>query len=152
MGRPFRIFAVTLGLVVTGAVFGAVAGMVAFGLALLITQGLVRPNELAALPFAAGFGAIIGAVAAPAAGWLLLRRVPLGRAVTWSVLGTVAGGVTGWVLGGGFNAGVDNAPSFGDPVLNGLVGALLGFVIVAIGLRRRAAREGQAVKVDSPAD
>ena len=152
MGRPLRIFAVTLGLAVTGAVFGALAGVVAFALGLLISQGFLRPGDLDALPFAGGFGAIIGAIAAPAAGWLLLRRVPLGRAVAWSVLGAVTGAVAGWVLGGGFDAGTNGVRSFGDPFVNAVAGALLGFLIAAVVLRRRAGRDARAIKADSTLD
>ena len=150
MARPARILAVTLGLTLTGAVFGGLAGVVAFALAILITEGSIGALDFQILPFAGYFGAATGAVAAPAAGWLLLRRVPLGRAVVSTVGGAVAGGVTGWTLAEQFAPTLDGA--FGDPFVSGVLGAVTGFLIAAFVLRRRASiREMRSVKLEEPA-
>ena len=116
----------TAGLAVAGALFGAVAAAIALALALAVSEGPAAALDFEALGVAALLGAACGAVAAPAAGWLLLRRVPLGRAVAGTVGGTVVGGVAGWLL----------APMAGTPV----VGAVLGFFISAGLLRLQASR------------
>lgn len=89
------------------------------------------------LAFAAAFGAVCGAVAAPAGGWLLLRRVPLGRAMGWTVIGTVFGAVLLWVLPLGYNR-----------IERGILGALAGFLAAALALRwttRHAPRTPQSM-------
>ena len=153
MARPARILAVTLGLTLTGAVFGGLAGVVAFALAILITEGSIGAVDFQILPFAGYFGAAIGAVAAPAAGWLLLRRVPLGRAVVSTVAGAVAGGVTGWTLGEQFATTLDGVVSaLGDPFVSAVLGAVAGFLIAAFIVRRRASmRDKRSVKLEEPA-
>ena len=153
MARPARILAVTLGLTLTGAVFGGLAGVVAFALAVLVTEGFIGAADVQILPFAGYFGAAIGAVAAPAAGWLLLRRVPLGRAVVSTVAGAVAGGVTGWTLGEQFATTLDGVSALGDPFVSAVLGAVAGFLIAAFILRRRASmREKQSAKLRNPPD
>src|SRR3990170_6476435 len=98
MNRPFRILAVTVGLIVAGAVFGAIAGGVAFGIATLITEGPAAAADPSVLLIGGFFGGPIGAVTGPAVAWLLLRHVSLGRLFSGAVLGTVVGGVAGWLL------------------------------------------------------
>ena len=73
---PARVLAVTLGLSGAGALVGGVAGAVALGIGLLFTIGLKTFSELAVLFLPATIGALLGAICAPLAGWLLLRRVP----------------------------------------------------------------------------
>jgi hypothetical protein len=80
--------------------------------------------QLNVLVFAAVFGAICGAIAAPAGGWLLLRRVPLGRAMAWTVIATVFGAVVLWVLPLGYNR-----------IERGILGAIVGFLAAALALR-----------------
>lgn len=75
-----RIFAVTLGLAVAGTVFGAVAGTLALGTSLVLSQQFDGFTKPLLFVVAATLGAILGAGCAPLAGWLLLRRLPLGRA------------------------------------------------------------------------
>ena len=124
MSRATRILAVTVGLVVAGALFGGVAGALTLFVSIAITEGvrlaLLQPL---ALTVAAAVGAAIGAIAAPSAGWLLLRHVRLGKAVAVTLAGTVAGGMLGWVR-------------HNDPVAL----AFLGFAVSAIGLWLRASR------------
>jgi len=71
---------------------------------------------------------MLGAGCAPLAGWLLLRRVPLGRAFGGLTVGAIIGGVVGWFL-----------PSFahGDGIL---ITAALGFLCAAVLMRIRHAR------------
>jgi hypothetical protein len=72
-------------------------------------------------------------------GWLLLRHVPLGKAVGWSTVGTIVGGVLGWTLAVILH---DATPwlrtGMGDEVKAALFGALVGFLVAVLVLRRRA--------------
>jgi len=113
-----RVVAVTLGLIGAGAIFGALAGGIALSISLLITE---NDTSGSGLMIGAFFGAPLGAIAAPTAAWLLLRRVPLGRVFAGSVAGTVLGGVVGWVL-----------PFAADQVGNGLFGAVAGFAFATV--------------------
>jgi hypothetical protein len=126
MSRATRILAVTGGLILTGALLGGIAGAAALGVSLAITEGLGRQLP-GALLFGGILGAAIGSVAAPLAGWILLRRVPLGRAIGWTTLGAVAGGVIGWLL----------RLDVPGPVPAPIAGALVGFLIPALILRLR---------------
>ena len=124
MSRAGRIVAVTAGLAVAGGALGAVASVVAMLLATAITERQPLPRHLDVLAFVAGFGAVCGIIAAPAGGWLLLRQVPLGRAMLWSVMGTVVGGVVAWT-----------APLGHDQIVRAVLGAVLGFLVAALVLR-----------------
>jgi hypothetical protein len=117
-----RILTVTLGLIGAGAVVGAVCGIVA----LAIVMSLTAKPRLLLDPtlYAIGgiFGAVTGAIFAPTLSWLLLRRVPLGRAIAHTVVGAVLGGTIGFflpVLSFGFGA----VPGF---LWGGLLGATAG--------------------------
>jgi hypothetical protein len=102
--RTGRIAAVTAGLAAAGAVAG---GAVAATISLVwsVFHGgfpSVRAG-VEILSISAFFGAAVGAVLGPAAAWLLLRHVPVGRAIAATALGTVAGGVAalafrGWPI------------------------------------------------------
>jgi uncharacterized membrane protein YfcA len=127
--RAVRILAVTAGLGVAGGVLGAVASVITFVVAMVLSEGLPPPIHLDVLAFVAGFGAIFGIVAAPAGGWLLLRHVPLGRAMLWSVMGTVVGGVGVWMI-----------PVGHDQIGRAVIGAVLGFLGAAFVLRRTTPR------------
>ena len=129
MTKVVRILAVTAGLGVAGGVLGAVASVIALVVATALTEGLPLPLHLDVLAFAAGFGAIFGIVAAPAGGWLLLRHVPLGRAMLWSVMGTVVGGVVAWMI-----------PVGRDHIGRAVLGAVLGLLAAAFVLRRTTPR------------
>jgi len=135
---PGRILAVTAGLLAGGALFGAIAAVLALVVSSALTDGFAWATEPVALVFAAVAGAAIGAPLFPAAGWLLLRRVPLGIAMIGSMAGTVVGGVGGWLLARG-----------NDPMTTPVVGAMLGFVFAAILMRLRFStpRQPQAIRV-----
>ncbi len=125
MSRPVRILAVTLGLLVAGAVFGAIAGAAALAISELLAE--TRDYDYFGLEFAAVTGALIGGIATPPVAWLFLRRVPLGRLFVGSVGGAVLGGVIGWT-----------APVAGDQIENGVLGAFIGFIITAAMMRSDA--------------
>lgn len=139
MAEIKRVLAVTGGLVVAGALFGAVAAVA--GLAVLSIFYGDFPDALG-LGAGALAGAALGAVSAPAAGWLLLRRVPLGKAIAWTTLSTVLGGVAGWGI-----------QSVGRVTQNrietALIGALAGFILAAVVLRVRAGRAAPAAAASS---
>ena len=91
------VIAITL----AGAAAGALAG-VATGALLAVayggSQALVVPELYA---FAGGLGATCGAVLGPAAAFGFMRRVPLGRLFAETTLGTIFGGLAGFLLGVG---------------------------------------------------
>lgn len=124
--RPSRVIGVTLGLSVTGAVLGGVAGVVALGIGLLVKAGLATFSHLSVLLIPGVIGAALGSVCAPLAGWLLLRRVPLGRAFAGLVAGTVLGGLAGWF-----------SPWTFGLLLQPIATAAAGFVAAALVMRRR---------------
>jgi len=131
MSRSARILVVTAGLITTGAVCGAVIGAVTLALGMALAQGPVAGFGRDVFGFGAVYGAAFGAVAAPATAWLLLRRVSLGRAVVWCGGGAAAGGVAGTV-----------AMGRSDPIVGTLFGALAGFLVAVVLLRRRASAPG----------
>ena len=141
MARVGRILAVTLGLTVVGAAFGALAGAVALALSLALTaSGNLLGSEIwQVVAIAAIIGAVFGAIGAPAAGWLFLRRVPLGKVLMWSAIGTTAGGVAGWIVGVALRAAVNGPPPlFGDESTSAILGAVAGFLLAVVFLRVRA--------------
>ena len=120
--RIKRIAAVTAGLVVAGAVFGTIAGVVLLTAWLAVTGSFHSLRDAAfVLRFSFYFGGSLGAVLGPVAAWLLMRHVPLGLAVGGTTLGTVVGGVIGFI-------------TTGLPVGSMLFG-VAGFGISAIALR-----------------
>ena len=125
---PSRVIGVTLGLSVAGIAFGGVAGAVAVGAILVVETGLPIAGDPRILLFAGGIGAVLGSVCAPLAGWLLLRRVPLGRAFGGLTLGTIVGGIAGWF-----------APISFDQAIQPLAATALGFLAAAVFLRFKAA-------------
>jgi hypothetical protein len=120
MSKRSRIVAVTAAVSAVGAVTGALCAMAALLISVPIRTGGHVPGAGAFLG-AAGLGAKLGAVGAPLAGWLLLRRVPLGRALGWTSAGTVLGAVLLW----------------GVPGAGPIIGAVLGALTAAIVLRVR---------------
>jgi hypothetical protein len=146
VSRPARITSVTIGLIVGGAVFGAVAG----GLALTIAVVSRNPELLGSVLFGAvplgfliGFllpvtfclggivGALFGAVCLPVFAWALLREVPLGRLVVYSMAGIVAGGVIGCLLAADFF------------VYKALAGSFTGLIAASIAMRRAVKSSGR---------
>jgi hypothetical protein len=138
---PGRAVAVTIGLSVAGAAFGAVAGATALAIALLWSEGLGLFSASRILLLPALIGAVLGAVCAPLAGWLLLRHVPLGRAFGGLTLGATIGGLVGWFLPWSF-----------DPIKQSITVAALGFLCAAVLLRIRHARpQSKVVTLDDSA-
>ena len=139
---PGRVLAVTLGLAAAGAVFGGVAGAVALAISLVVSRDYGHLNEPVLFAIATTLGAMLGAGCAPLAGWLLLRRVPLGRAFGGLTVGATLGGVVGWFLPRSF--------AHGDGIL---IAAALGFLGAAVVLRIRHARAASnlASRDDGPA-
>jgi hypothetical protein len=124
---------ITLGLLAVGAAVGAIAGALVVVVGMALTDG-VRTLTDPFLPGAGGlFGAIIGASLAPLAGWLLLRHVALGRAISVTALGTVAGGITGWTT-----------RAAGDEVSGALLVGIVGFLVAALYLRAERSRRARS--------
>ncbi|MBB4638698.1 hypothetical protein [Longimicrobium terrae] len=124
-----RAILVTLGLSAAGAVFGAIAGLVAqVAWMLLEWDGWFRYPEV--LVFGAGMGMIAGAVLAPLTAWLLMRHVPLGLAFGGTLLGTVAGAAVGATMGS---------------LPGAIYGGFIGYAASALVLRFRVARPPRAV-------
>lgn len=130
---PARVVAVTAGLSAAGAAFGAAAGATALGIVLALSDGFHALGELGILAIPGALGGALGAVCAPLAGWLLLRRIPLGKAFLGLTIGTILGGIAGWYL----------LPHLSDRwgVANLLVrpifGAAFGFLSAALLMRFR---------------
>lgn len=102
--RIVRIAAVTAGLVATGAVVGAAVGVLMMSLLLLVLGFIEGVPELwealGLLLLGACFAAPVGAVLGPIVAWLLMRHVPLWKAVRGTALGTIAAGTVGMLAGG----------------------------------------------------
>jgi hypothetical protein len=117
---PTKIIAVTAVLIVIGAVVGALTSITALAIVALV-QGV--PGTLHRLPYwlpAAGvFGGLVGGILAPVEAWILLRRVPLWKAITQTAVGTLLGALAFSLV----------APP--GPIL----GAVIGFTLAAIRLR-----------------
>ena len=128
MTRRSRIVAVTLGLVAVGAAVGALAGAAVAALVVAVLEGPRAALYPELLRFGVTFGAPLGAVLLPLAGWLLMRHVPLGRALLGTAAGTVAGGLLGWFL-----------PVGPNQIARTLVAGVIGFVLAVLALRRSAA-------------
>ena len=127
-GRLKRIIAVTLGLIGVGAIVGGITSMVALTVVSLAGGARTLHDLTFGLGFAAAFGAAIGAVLAPVEAWILLRRVPLWRAIAETAVGTVLG-----------------ALAFTLVLPGPIVGAVVGFTLAAIRLRI-ATRGGRSLK------
>ncbi|HEY7769305.1 MAG TPA: hypothetical protein VIB55_14155 [Longimicrobium sp.] len=115
----------TAGLMLAGFLFGGVAGAVLMFLLGFLSDGwrtLLVPEILL---FGAAFGAVFGMLLGPLGAWMLMRDVPLGRAVGGTTLGTVLGGAAALAW---------NAPDllFYAPVA--------GFALAAVALRVHARR------------
>jgi len=130
--RMMRIAAVTAGLIVAGAVFGTIAGAAVLTAWLAATGSFSAPMGDAAfvLQFSFAFGGRLGAVLGPIAGWLLMRHVPLGLAMGGTTLGTIVGGVIGFIA---------TALPIGSMVY-GVAGFALSAIALRIGYPRREPR------------
>ncbi|MBI2378435.1 MAG: hypothetical protein HYV07_30835 [Deltaproteobacteria bacterium] len=131
--RAPRILAVTAGLAVAGAIFGSIAVILAVGCMELVSaiSANLRGTDYSSsnlhhvLTVGAVFGAPLGAVLAPVAGWALLRYVPLGKAFVGLTVGATIGGVVGVLV-----------YQLGQVPVNPLISAVLGFVVAAVVLRK----------------
>ena len=125
-----RVALVTAGLSATGGFVGGVCAAAAVTVIAGIEGGvgsLMSAPTLGLVGIAAGAGALTGTIGAPLLGWALLRRVPLGRAILMTAVGTVIGAVVGELLNP-FNPYAHTIPGV-------IGGALLGFVVTGVGLR-----------------
>jgi hypothetical protein len=109
------------------AALGALGGFVLGSLILGLLQhgspgGWSWVDVPFSMMFGGTFGAVVGAVAAPVAGWFLFRHVPLGRAMAVTALGTLLGAALGW---GGARS----------PVLGGCVGFFVAAVLLRLSRR-----------------
>jgi hypothetical protein len=121
---PARVVAVTAGLSVFGSIVGAAAGAAALFFGVLL-NGQFIDDAFFVLELPAIIGAVLGAILTPIAGWMLLRRVPLGRAFAGLAAGTIGGGVLGWLL----------LARHMDPIVGSVGSAVIGFLTAAIAMR-----------------
>jgi hypothetical protein len=124
---------VTLGLAVAGAIFGSLSGIAIAAVVMVIVK-FILPSFFFGIAAAVGAGA--GAVLFPATGWMVMRHVPIGRALLGTFVGTVIGGVGGALV------------AFPDvrihPVLAIGAGAVAGFVASVVLLRITAKRSSKS--------
>jgi hypothetical protein len=120
--RLRRIAAVTLGLAAAGSLIGGLLGAIVLSVWATVWA---RTDVLSAAFVGLWVGVVLGLVLGPIAAWVLLRRVPIGRALLQTAAGTAIGAFVGLALGERGLGALDN----------GLLGALLGFVAAAIHLR-----------------
>lgn len=129
-----RLVGITFGLAALGAILGAFAGIMVLFFVTILLYGDI--TELEILAVGALVGIVLGTPALPLAWWLLLRRVPLRRSAPLLVIGTVVGGVSGWMITTGI-ARLNQALLMGidSPLYPCVVGAALGFVLGALRAR-----------------
>jgi hypothetical protein len=102
---------------------------------------LTSREFLSILGLGAMAGAGAGIVGAPALAWGLLRRVPLGRAILVTGLGTIVGAVVGELLNP-FNPYALTIPGV-------IAGGLAGFLTAGVALRLITRRDSSSS--DAPA-
>jgi hypothetical protein len=125
-----RVAFVTAGLSASGGLVGALCAAAAVSAIGIVEGGvgsLVSGAGIRLIGLTAGAGAVAGMIAAPLLGWGLLRRVPLGRAILVTAIGTVVGAVGGELLNP-FNPYARTVPGV-------IGGALVGFFVAGAGLR-----------------
>jgi hypothetical protein len=137
-----RAFSITLGIAVVGAAIGGIIGAALLAGWTSFSWFFYDPGSRGSIVAGgAAAGAGLGAVLAPLTSWVFLRRVPLGKALLQTMVGTTAGAAIG--------LGLDSAGlMLRTPVPAGLVGAIAGFLAAAIRLRlakRTTAREAGTV-------
>lgn len=139
VGRPSARRSPSLGGVLRVSGIGAlVGGLLGTGvLAGLLSHGfrqLILVDLQLGVVFGGTVGALTGAVMAPLLGWVVLRPVPLGRALGWCATGTLVVAMAGAAL----------APSvLWAPTYGGVAGLMLGALTarLATDLRHKALRE-----------
>ena len=113
-----------------GAACGVVAGFAALAIESRL-HGIGFSDVFMVSTVTAPFGAMAGAIALPVAGWGLLRRVPIGRALAGTAIGTILGAIVGEVV----------SPLTAHGYVPGVIaGGFLGFVAAAIALRVHTSR------------
>ena len=144
MASVRRVLAVTAGLAVAGLVVGALTGVVVAGafvtVSMLTGSGGGVWNVGSTLLFSGMFGGALGMVLGPLAAWLLMRHVPIGRAMWQTALGTAIGSFLG-LLFLSFLALLIPAP----PLILGLA----GFAAAAVRLRITHRKRDTAVVLPS---
>lgn len=100
-----RFATITAGLMGAGAAAGSVVGF-GFAMIMLVLSSLSLSGPLPglgylllAVVFLTLAGAVAGALLGPVAAWLMMRHVPLGRAVAGTALGALAATAAGAALG-----------------------------------------------------
>ncbi len=120
-----RAVSITLAIALVGAIIGGAMG----GLLFTVWRSLhwlSTWNGVIAIGAAAG--AALGAVLAPLTSWVFLRRVPLGKALLQTTVGTTVGAAIGLALDSG-----GLTQRLGFPA--SLLGAIVGFLAAATRLR-----------------
>ena len=140
MSIRLRIVIVTAGLVLAGALSGAVSGIAASEVAVLTVMRALAPLKLVGLSSA--IGAAFGAIVAPTLAWAALRHVPIGHAIIAIAVGAGSGGALGILAGASMFNPYYPLVLIPFPVPQGLVGAFIGATFATLCLRVRAARAG----------
>lgn len=125
--------AVTGGLLLAGGIVGGLVGGGVLGVFVTIARLLGESGlpPLRVFGVAAGVGALIGALTGPPLAWLLLRRVPIGKALLHTAVGSVVGGLLGGVLAFTGVTGRNAFPWFFATVFAGYVGAALRLWLIS---------------------
>ena len=140
--RASRIALVTAGLSVTGGIVGAVCGAVTVAIIAGVEGGIGELTSnfgIRLVGLAAGAGAVAGMIGAPALAWGVLRRVPIGRAVLVTAMGTVIGAV----LGEFFNPLNVHAGSVPGVIMGAFGGFLVAGVLLRIATHRGSTSKQQ---------
>jgi hypothetical protein len=120
-----RAVSITLAIALVGAVIGGAVGGLLF--AAWTSLSWIR-TDAPVVAVGAAAGAALGAVLAPLTSWVFLRRVPLGKALLQTTVGTTVGAAIGLAVDG-----VGLTHRFIIPA--SLVGAIVGFLAAATRLR-----------------
>ena len=128
--RVGRIVSITLAIALVGAIIGGVMGGLLFAAWRSLHWLTIWDGEGSTRVIAVGTagGAALGAVLAPLTSWGFLRRVPLGKALLQTTVGTTVGAAIGLAVDS-----VGLTPRFIIPA--SLVGAIVGFLAAATRLR-----------------
>ena len=125
-----RAVSITLAIALVGAIIGGAMGGLLFAVWRSLHWFSMWDGESAARVIGAGAaaGAALGAVLAPLTSWVFLRRVPLGKALLQTTVGTTVGAAIGLALDSG-----GLTQRLGFPA--SLLGAIVGFLAAATRLR-----------------
>jgi hypothetical protein len=126
--RIGRIVSITLAIALVGAVIGGVVGGLLFTALKFLWRVFTPDGPASLIALGAAAGAALGAVLAPLTSWVFLRRVPLGKALLETTVGTTVGAAIGLAVDG-------VRPVHGFIIPAGLFGAIVGFLVAAARLR-----------------